>query len=133
MLRDRGLLQPQSRHNVTDRALLQRKIVQYLAPPRLGNGVEGVRSSSSSCHAKNITFPYRNMSSVKFQGLSETQKTGEIRRTRGKYPARIGGENKVNSAKVPSGRYGWAIYPYWPQLYLWTASRRKARRTALPY
>lgn len=42
VLRYGRLLQPESRHNLPDRALLEREVVQYLASARLGYGVEGV-------------------------------------------------------------------------------------------
>lgn len=42
VLRYTRLLQPESNHNLTDRALLEREVIQYLAPSRLGDSVEGV-------------------------------------------------------------------------------------------
>src|SRR6266404_4999925 len=56
------LLQFQLRYNLAHRTLLQRQVVQDVAPPRLRHGVESIRSGSSSCHGNNNTFPYKNMS-----------------------------------------------------------------------
>src|SRR2546426_4252335 len=66
VLRNRRLLHPQRIHNLPDRPLVQRKIVQNLPPPRLRHGIEGIRSRCRSCHGLYITFPYRNMSTSFF-------------------------------------------------------------------
>src|SRR2546426_8757311 len=50
VLRNRRLLHPQRIHNLPDRPLVQRKIVQNLPPPRLRHGIEGIRSCRGSCH-----------------------------------------------------------------------------------
>src|SRR5580704_7137467 len=63
MLRNGRLLHLQSIHNLPHRPLLQRQIVEYLSPPRLGNSIESVRSRSSSCHNQHNTFRHGNMSS----------------------------------------------------------------------
>lgn len=42
VLRYGRLLQPEGHHNLPDRPLLQRKIIEYLAPAWLRNCVEGV-------------------------------------------------------------------------------------------
>jgi hypothetical protein len=66
VLGDGGLLQAQARHNVPDRALLQSETVQDLSPTGLGHRVEPIRCGSCARHARNITFPYGNMSSESF-------------------------------------------------------------------
>jgi hypothetical protein len=69
VLRDGGLLQPQGDNNVSDRAFLQREIVQYFSPTDLGDGVEDIGCGGGAGHENNITFPYRNMSRWVFTGL----------------------------------------------------------------
>jgi hypothetical protein len=53
MLGDGRLLQLQEGHDGADRTLLQGKIAEYLATPRLCNGVEGVGSGSGAGHEEN--------------------------------------------------------------------------------
>ena len=62
VLGDGRLLQAERRHNVSDRPFGSGKIAQNLPPPGFSNRVERVRSGARSCHDRNITFPYRNMS-----------------------------------------------------------------------
>src|SRR5580692_292894 len=54
MFRHRRLFQLQRRHNLAHRPLLQRQVVQYVAPPRLGDCVKCVRRCSRSRHAPTI-------------------------------------------------------------------------------
>src|SRR6267154_6288181 len=66
VLRHRRLRHPQRIHNLPDRPLLQRQIVQNLPPPRLRHGIERIRRCRCSCHGLNNTFPYGNASSTFF-------------------------------------------------------------------
>src|SRR5256885_13896668 len=65
MLGDGGLLHFHGVDDFADRAFLERQIVENIAAPRFGYGVECVGGGGSSRHAANIC-PYRNMSSIIF-------------------------------------------------------------------
>src|SRR5256886_12051137 len=65
MLGDGGLLHFHGVDDLADRAFLERQVVENIAAPRFGYGVECVGGGGSSRHAANIC-PYRNMSSVIF-------------------------------------------------------------------
>jgi hypothetical protein len=73
MLGSGRLLHLQSVDDLADRALLEREIVEYLSPARLGDGVEGVGSGRGSCHERYNTFRYGNMSSIIFVPQSEAR------------------------------------------------------------
>jgi len=64
VLRDRRLLQPQRRHNLSNRSLCSSEITQNLPPPGLSHRVECIRRCARSRHDENITCRYRNMSST---------------------------------------------------------------------
>src|SRR5258708_32818260 len=64
VLRHRGLLQVQGRHDLPHGSLLQRQIVQDVSPKWFGDGIEGIGNCGSSRHDCHNTFPYENMSSV---------------------------------------------------------------------
>src|SRR5256885_13163180 len=65
MLGDGGLLHFHGVDDFADRAFLERQVVENIAAPRFGYGVECVGGGGCSRHAANI-FPYRNMSSIIF-------------------------------------------------------------------
>src|SRR5258707_984138 len=66
----RGLLHAERENNLVDRAFLQRQEIENVAAARLGDSVESVGGSSSSCHALHI-FLYRNMSRPIFAPSSD--------------------------------------------------------------
>jgi hypothetical protein len=55
------LFEVQAQDDVAHRTLLQRQIIQNLAPSEFGHRVEGVRGGSGSWHEKNYIFLYGNM------------------------------------------------------------------------
>ena len=68
MLRDRGLLEAQAHHNVSDGTLSQCEIVQDLPATRVGIGVRRRRKLWLREPCKDNTFPYGNMSRDIFIG-----------------------------------------------------------------
>src|SRR5229473_5212701 len=94
VLRNRRLLQPQRVHNLPDGPFLQCKIVQDCPPPRLRHRVECIRSCRRSCHGRNNTFPYGNMSSTFFLLQTPLPPPPQIPSQARNGPTSVWGENR---------------------------------------
>src|SRR5437016_381327 len=66
VLRDRGLRQLESDHDLLDRAFAGGQVLEDLAPARLSDRVERIGCGRCPCHGSNNTYPYGNMSNGHF-------------------------------------------------------------------
>jgi hypothetical protein len=69
MLGDGGLVEAEVGDDVAYRAFAEGEIGKDLPAAGLGNGVEGVGGSGCSCHERNNTYLYGNMSRKYFEGM----------------------------------------------------------------
>src|SRR5208282_4359635 len=68
VFRDRRLIEADGHHDLANLVLVCGQKGQNLAAAGLGHGVEGIGGGSGSCHDRNNTFSYGNMSREIFAG-----------------------------------------------------------------
>src|ERR1700747_3192051 len=77
MFGNRRLLDLHCFHNLADRPLLHRQIIQNVPSPLFRYSIECVGGGRRPCHVLNI-FPYRNMSSL-FSPIFSQSSVGQVR------------------------------------------------------